>query len=236
MTNERKKPPGRRINPANSRHSGVPRVVRRTTLRDESRDTGNASVDEQVAALKKIPRDKIGQNELELKLAETAARLRDALAENARLSSVADSARKETERYRQLKEKAVEEIKRAVEARNESEEQRLKAGSRIEGLQDEIRVLRNELSRKTNSEKRGEYLRVQPDQLAGLIADFEQTMSGSFTGLALSNLELKLKVTIETGEERLVLLIPPVTKGNIEPDRVNELVVRVLPSGVVGIP
>ena len=235
MTRENKKPAARQIKPVNDSRSGVPRIVKRTTLRDDSKDTTDTTVDEQVAALKKIPADKIAKNELEIKAAETAARLRDVLAENVRLSSVAESASKETAKYRQLYEKAAEEIKRAVEATNESEQQRLKADGIIEELQREIQALRKELSGKTDPEKRTEYLRVQPDRMAEMITEFEQVVSDSLTGLMLSNLELRLKVTIDADEDGPVLLVPPISKGKILPDRINELVVRALPSGVTGI-
>jgi hypothetical protein len=236
MTRGNKRPSTGRINSVNDIRSGVSRIVKRTTLRGDPKDKTDSTVDEQVAALKKIPADKIAKNELEIKAAETAARLRDVLAENVRLSSVAESAGKETVKYRQLSEKAVEETKRAVEARNESEQQRLKADSIIEELRNEIRALRKELSGKIYPEKRTEYLRIQPDRMAEMIADFERTLSGSFTGLMLNNLELRLKVTIDTDENGPVLLVPPVFKGKILSDRINELVVRASPSGVTGIP
>ncbi|MBN2077029.1 MAG: hypothetical protein JW762_15905 [Dehalococcoidales bacterium] len=236
MTRESKRPAARRITSANDNRSNVLRIVKRTTLRNESNDTKDTTVDEQVAALKKIPADEIAKNELEIKAAETAARLREVLAENVRLSSVAKSARKETARYRQLNEKAAEETKRVIEARNESEKQRLKADSIIEELRNEIRTLRKELSGKAHSEKRVEYLRVQPEQMAEMITDFEQALSDSLTGLMLSNLELRLKVAVDTEEDRPVFLIPPIFKGKVIPDRINELVVRVSPSGVTGIP
>ena len=235
MTRENKKPAARRITPVNNSRSGVPRVVKRTTLREESKETTDPTVDEQVAALKKIPRDRIGKNEFEIRAAETAARLREVLSENVRLSSVTESARKETERYRQLSEKAAAEMKRAVEARQESEKQRLEANTTTEELQSEIQSLRSELSRRARSEKRTEYLRVQPDQMAAMISDFEQAVSGSLTGLTLSNLELRLKVAVDIEEDRPVLLIPPITGGKIRTDRINELVVRGLPSGGMGI-
>src|SRR4030042_6943551 len=202
MTRENKKPAARRITPVNNSRSGVPRVVKRTTLREESKETTDPTVDEQVAALKKIPRDRKGKNEFEIRAAETAARLREVLSENVRLSSVTESARKETERYRQLSEKAAAEMKRAVEARQESEKQRLEANTTIEELQSEIQSLRSELSRRARSEKRTEYLRVQPDQMAAMISDFEQAVSGSLTGLTLSNLELRLKVAVDIEEDR----------------------------------
>ena len=236
MTRDRKKPAARRITSVNDVRSGIPRVVKRTTLRDESRDKTDSTVDEQVAALKKIPKDRIGKNEIEIKAAETAAKLREVLSENARLSSVAESARKETEKHRHLSEKAAEEMRRAIEARNESEKQRLKTDSMVESFQSEIQTLRSELSGKTHPEKRTEYLRIQPDQIAVMITDFEQVLSDSLTGLMLSNLELRLKVAVDTEEDRTVLLVPPISKGKIRSDSINELVVRVLPSGVMGIP
>jgi hypothetical protein len=231
MTRE-KKPVPRRITSMNKSHSRVPRVVKRTTLRDELRDKTDSTLDEQVAALKKIPEDRIGKNEFEIKAAETAARLRDTSAENVRLSSVAESARKETEKYRQLNKKAAEELKRAVEARRESEKQRLNADSMMKELQDEIRTLRNGLSGRKHPEYRTEYLRILPDQIAEMIADFEQVLSNSLTGLMLINLELRLKVVVDTDEDRTVLLVPPIFRGKIRSDSINELVVRVLPSGV----
>jgi chromosome segregation ATPase len=235
MTRDSKKPAARQITPVNNRRSSVSRIVKRTTLRDESKDPTDSTVDEQVAALKKIPADRIAKNELEIKAAETAARLRETLSENVRLSSAAESARKEMARYRQLYEKTTEDMKHAVDVRNESEQQRLKADSRIEELQDEILTLRRELSARTHPEKRTEYLRVQPDQMAEMIADFEQALSGSLTGLMLSNLELRLKVAVDTEDDGPVLVLPPLSKGKIRSDSINELVVRVLPSGVVGI-
>ncbi|MFC1946503.1 hypothetical protein ACFLXY_01135 [Chloroflexota bacterium] len=236
MTRENKKPAARRLTSAKNRRSGVPRIVKKTTLRDELKETTDSTVDEQVAALKKIPKDRIGKNEIEIKAAETAARLQEVLSENIRLSSVAESARKETEKYRQLSGKAVEKVNRAIEARNESEQQRLQADSVIEVLQSEIQTLHGELSQRTRFEKRKEYLRVQPDQMAEMITDFEQALSDSLTGLMLSNLELRLKVAVDTEEDRTVLLLPPISEGKIRSDSINELVVRVLPSGVMGIP
>jgi chromosome segregation ATPase len=231
MTRESKKP-AVRITPVNNSRSGVRRVVKRTTLRNESRDPTDSTVDEQVAALKKIPADRIAKNELEIKAAETAARLREALAENVRLSSAAESARKETARYRQLYEKTAEDMKHYVDARNESEQERRKADSRIEELQDEIQTLRKE---NVHPEKRTEYFRIQPNQVIEMIADFEQVLSSSLTGLMLSNLELRLKVAVDTEDDGPVLVLPPLSKGKIRSDSINELVVRVLPSGVVGI-
>ena len=236
MTRESKKPAARRITSAKNNRSGVPRIVKRTTLRDEVKETTDSTVDEQVAALKKIPKDRIGKNEIEIKAAETAARLREVLSENVRLSSAAKSARKETEKYRQLSEKAAEEMKRAIEARNESEKQRLEADTMIEVYESEIQTMRRELSRRTLPEKRIEYLRIQPDHIAEMITDFEQALSSSLTGLMLSNLELRLKVAVDTEEDKTVLLLPPISKGKIRSDSINELVVRVFPFGVVGIP
>ena len=235
MTPERKKPASERIAPATNRPSGVPRVVKRTTLRNEPKDETDSTVNEQVAALKKIPADRIGKNEFEVKAAETAARLREVQSENMPLASAAESARKETERYRLLYEKVAEEIKHANDARNESEKQKLEAGSRIDELQGEIQTLRKEISRGLHPEKRTEYLRIQPDQLAEMISDFEQAFSDSLTGLMLSNLELRLKVAVDTEEGRTVLLVPPVFKGKMRSDSINELIVRILPSGVMGI-
>ena len=236
MTRENKKPAARQIKPVNNNRSGVPRIVKRTTLRDDSKDAADSTVDEQVAALKKMPLDRIGKNELEIKAAETAARLRESLSENVRLSSVAETARKESAKYRQLYEKAADETKRAVDARNESEQQRLKADSIIEELRSEIQALRKELSEKLYPEKRTEYLRIQLDRMAEMITEFEQVVSDSLTGLMLNNLELRLKVTIDTDEGRPVLLVPPIYKGKIIPDRINELIVRASPSIVTGLP
>lgn len=236
MTPEKKKPPARRISPVKNNPSSVSRVVKRTTLRDESNDKTDSTVEEQVAALKKIPTDRIGKNAYEVKAAETAARLHEVLSENIRLSSVAESTRKETTRYRQLNEKANEEMKRAIEARNESEKRRLNAESTIEELQSEIQTLRSELSERTRPEQRKEYLRVHPDQMAEMITDFEQVLSNSLPGLMLSDLELRLKVAIETEGDRTVLLLPPISNRKIISDRLNEFIVRVLPSGVIGIP
>jgi len=235
MTRENKKPAPRRISRANNNPSSVPRVVKRTILRDGSKTATDSTVDEQVAALKKIPADRIGKNEIEIKAAETAARLREVLSENAQLSSIAESARKETEKYRQLNVKIVEETKRAVEARNETEKQRLKADTIIEELQSEIRTLRKELSEKVHPGERREYLRVQPDQMVAMINDFEYAISNSLSGLILNNLELRLKVAVDTEQDRPVLLLPPIIKGKVNADRINELIVRVLPSGVMGI-
>jgi hypothetical protein len=235
MTRESKKPAAGRTNPLNSSRSGVPRIVKRTTLQDDSKNATDSTVNEQVAALKKIPADRIGKNEIEIKTAETAARLRDVLSENVRLSSVAESARKETEKYRQLNVKNTEETKKAIEARDESEKQRLKAVTVIEELQSEIRILRKELVEKAHTEKRMEYLRVQPDQITAMITEFEHTLSNSLSGLILNNLELRLKVAVDTEQDRPVLLLPPIIKGKVNADRINELIVRVLPSGVMGI-
>jgi hypothetical protein len=205
--------------------------VKRTTLREELRDETDPTVDEQVAALKKIPTDKIGKNEFEIKAAETAARLREVLSENVGLSSAVEAARKETEKYQQLYEKAGEETKQAITTRNESEKQRIKADNLIEKLQSEIQALRKELTEKVSPEKRIGYHRIQPDQVAEIITDFEQALSGSLKNLILSNLELRLKVAIDTEEDKPVFLIPPIFKGKINSDRTNELVIRVLPSG-----
>ena len=236
MTSEKKKPVTRRITPVKNNPSSVPRVVKRTTLRDESRDKTDSTVEEQVAALKKIPANRIGKNEYEVKTAEIATRLREVLSENVRLSSVVESARRETKKYRQLNEKAAEEMTRTIEARNESDKKRLKTESTIEELQSEIQALHNELSERTHSEQRKEYLRVHPDQMAEMITDFEQALSNSISGLILSNLELRLKVAVETEGDRIILLLPPISKRKIISDRLNEFVVRVLPSGVIGIP
>ena len=235
MTGDRKKPPGR-INPVNNRSSNVSRIVKRTTLRDKLKDTTEPSLDEQVAALKKIPADRIGTNELEIKAAETAARLQEALSENVRLSSVVESVRKETVKYRQLYEKAVEDIKHAIDARNESKNQTLKAESMIEELQSEIQTLRKELYQNIRTEKRMEYIRIKPDQMAEMISGFEQTLSDSLTGLMLSNIELRLKVAVDAEDDGPVLVLPPLSKGKIRSDRINEIIVRVLPSGVIRIP
>lgn len=235
MTGDRKKPPGR-INPVNNRSSNVSRIVKRTTLRDKLKDTTEPSLDEQVAALKKIPADRIGTNELEIKAAETAARLQEALSENVRLSSVVESVRKETVKYRQLYEKAVEDIKHAIDARNESKNQTLKAESMIEELQSEIQTLRKELYQNIRTEKRMEYIRIKPDQMAEMISGFEQTLSDSLTGLMLSNIELRLKVAVDAEDDGPILVLPPLSKGKIRSDRINEIIVRVLPSGVIRIP
>lgn len=235
MTGDRKKPPGR-INPVNNRSSNVSRIVKRTTLRDKLKDTTEPSLDEQVAALKKIPADRIGTNELEIKAAETAARLQEALSENVRLSSVVESVRKETVKYRQLYEKAVEDIKHAIDARNESKNQTLKAESMIEELQSEIQTLRKELYQNIRTEKRMEYIRIKPDQMAEMISGFEQTLSNSLTGLMLSNIELRLKVAVDAEDDGPILVLPPLSKGKIRSDRINEIIVRVLPSGVIRIP
>ena len=235
MTGDRKKPPGR-INPVNNRSSNVSRIVKRTTLRDKLKDTTEPSLDEQVAALKKIPVDRIGTSELEIKAAETAARLQEALSENVRLSSVVESVRKETVKYRQLYEKAVEDIKHAIDARNESKNQTLKAESMIEELQSEIQTLRKELYQNIRTEKRMEYIRIKPDQMAEMISGFEQTLSNSLTGLMLSNIELRLKVAVDAEDDGPVLVLPPLSKGKIRSDRINEIIVRVLPSGVIRIP
>ncbi len=230
MTRDKKRPEAGRITPAKNSRSGVPRIVKRTTLRDEPRDAADSTVDEQVAALKKIPADRIAKNDLEIKAADTAAKLREALSENVRLTSVAETARKETAKYRQLYEQAAGETKRAVEARKESERQRLETGGRIEVLQDEIRDLRKELSEKIHPEKRTEYLRIQPDQVAEMISGFEQALSGSLEGLTLSNLELRLKVAVDSEEDNPVLILPPLAKGKIRSDRLSEFIVRVIPS------
>jgi hypothetical protein len=235
MTRERKKPATGRITPLNNSRSGIRRIVKRTTLRNESKNTTDSTVDEQVAALKKIPADRIAKNEIEIKAAETAARLREVLSENVRLTSVAESARKETEKYRQLYVDAAEETRKAVESRSEIEQQRFKANGRIEELQAEIQILRKELSGKIHPEKRTEYLRIEPDQMVDMINSFEQAFSNSLTGLMLSNLELRLKVAVDTEDDRTVLFLPPISKGKIRSDRINELIVRVLPSGVIGI-
>ena len=235
MTGDRKKPPGR-INPVNNRSSNVSRIVKRTTLRDKLKDTTEPSLDEQVAALKKIPVDRIGTSELEIKAAETAARLQEALSENVRLSSVVESVRKETVKYRQLYEKAVEDIKHAIDARNESKNQTLKAESMIEELQSEIQTLRKELYQNIRTEKRMEYIRIKPDQMAEMISGFEQTLSNSLTGLMLSNIELRLKVAVDAEDDGPILVLPPLSKGKIRSDRINEIIVRVLPSGVIRIP
>ena len=66
MTRGRKKTAARRITSANDSRSGVPRIVKRTTLRNDSKDKTDSTIDEQVAALKKIPADKIAKNELEI--------------------------------------------------------------------------------------------------------------------------------------------------------------------------
>ncbi len=236
MTPDSKKPAARRISSANNSRSGVPRVVKRTTLREESRGTPDSTVSEQVSALKKIPQDRIATNELEIKTAEITARLREVLSENVRLTSVANTARKEAEKYRQLNEKVVAEVKRAVDARNESEQQRLEADNKIEKLQSEIQTMRRELSRRAQPGKRTEYLRIQPAQMAEMITDFEKALSESLAGLILKDLELRLKVAVDTEEDEMVLLLPPISKGKIKSDDINELVLRVLPSGVTGIP
>lgn len=235
MPDESKKEPTKRITSADNRRSNVTRIVKRTTLRNESRDVKDSTVDEQVAALKKIPADKIVKNEIEIKAAETVVRLREAQSENIRLSSIVESARKETERYRQQYEKAREETKRAIDARNESEEQRIRANTKIGGLQDEIQTLRKELSGSKHPEKRTSYLRIQPDHLAEMISDFEREFSGSFTGLMLSNLELTLKVVIDNEEDKPVLLLPPINRTKIRPEIISELIIRVLPSKASGV-
>ena len=236
MARERKKPAARRITSLNNGRTDVRRIVKRTTLQDESKEATDSTVDEQVAALKKIPVDRIGKNEIEIKAAETAARLGEVLLENAHLTSVAESARKETEKYRQLNAKVAEETKRAIESGIESEKQRLKADKIIDKLQDEIQDLRKELNEKARPEKHVEYLRVQHDQIVEMMTDFESAISNSLSGLILSNLELRLKVAVDIEENKAVLLIPPITRRKINSEKINELIVRLLPSGVMGIP
>jgi hypothetical protein len=232
MPREIRKEPTKPITSVDNRRSSVARIVKRTTLRDESRDAKDSMVDEQVAALKKIPADKIVKNEIETKAAETGARLREAQSENIRLSSVVESSRKDMDRYRRQYEKALEETKLAIDATNESEKQRIKSDSMIEELQHEIQTLRKELSGSRRPEKRTRYLQIQPDHIAEMISDFERALSVSFTGLILSNLELTLKVVIDNEGDRPILLLPPINKTNIRSEVISELIIRVLPSEV----
>ena len=220
------------------------RLTRTTSSKTTSSGSSGTPVDKQVEAVRNPPKERIAESAAEKQLAEVTARLQKVLAENRTLTSAAGSTKIEIEQLRRTmvtKQKETEQLQRTAAAAQKeaarasseaasSEKRRIEAENKVKDLEAEINRLQRQAAESAEKDPLKSLKQVNPAQVTDMISEFEQTLSGSLSGLTVQNVELKLKIAVLPSENNELRIVPVISGIDLKDRDISEFVVRLVPS------